>query len=111
MHSQCLETMDQLQNLTDRSFMILRKRNFLELTFQEFRAEYATTYNVVNPPERAKLMKLAIIKVSYSQRLKKQMMKALIERDYLCADAASCSDSNCTKLHVSLWSIAVCTLN
>merc|ERR1719419_601843 len=91
--------MDQLQNLTDRSFIILRKRNFLELTFQEFRAQYATTFNVMNPPERAKLMKLAIIKVSYSQRHKKQMMKALIEQDYLCSDSGSCSDANCTKLH------------
>ena len=89
----------QPHNLTDRSFVILRKRNFLELTFQEFRAQYATTFNVMNPPERAKLMKLPIIKVSYSQKVKKQTMKVLIEKDYVCDNGKKCNDQNCHKLH------------
>eukprot|EP01084_Bolivina_argentea_P225522 381081_1 len=92
--------MEEAHNLTDRTFIILRKRNFLELTFQEFRSEYATTFNVVKPPERAKLMKLAIIKVSYSARHKKQIMKIFIEKDYICDFGSNCSsDSLCNKLH------------
>eukprot|EP01084_Bolivina_argentea_P117571 208775_1 len=92
--------MDPCQNLTDRSFTILRKRNFIPLTFQEFRAQYATTFNVMNPPERAKLMKLPIVKVSYSQKHKKQTMKVLIEKDYLCDKKHSYADIHeCNKLH------------
>ena len=91
--------LEQAHNLTDRSFIILRKRNFLELTFQEFRAQYATTFNVMNPPERAKLMKLPIIKVSYSQKHKKQTMKVLIERDYICDLNKKCKETTCNKLH------------
>mmetsp|Transcript_34021 Transcript_34021/g.54527 ORF Transcript_34021/g.54527 Transcript_34021/m.54527 type:complete len:1001 (-) Transcript_34021:182-3184(-) len=94
-----MASIDQM-NLTDRTFIILRKRNFLELTFQEFRSQYATTFNVMNPPERAKLMKLPIIKVSYSQKHKKQTMKVLIEKDYICEHLQSCKDVSCHKLHV-----------
>ena len=86
-------------NLADRSLIILRKRNFQSLTFQEFRAQYATTFNVVNPPERAKLMKLPFIKVSYSQKHKKQTMKVLIEKDYICENGQNCVDEQCTNLH------------
>ena len=95
---------DYAGRLQDLVFCVLRKRNFQALTFQEFRNQYKTSYHTDHPPERAKLMKLAMVKVTYSAKRGKQTMKLLLERDYICAAGNDCDDSNCPRIHCLLRS-------